>query len=167
MGSPKMATTIYDYLLRRKADLEARMLEAQRRAQAPFEDELRALSLALSAIERGGLAAGAPAGAHGALESEPASFASGASKRGRKPRSAREMILLVLGSGDAAIAASEISRKLTRRWGRAIPLAAVMLELQGLEQEGMVRRSDTGWVRVDEPAETEAEAETPPMAISA
>jgi hypothetical protein len=42
-----------------------------------------------------------------------------------------------------------------------------MLELQGLEQEGMVRRSDTGWVRVDEPAETEAEAETPPMAISA
>jgi hypothetical protein len=164
MGSPKMATTIYDYLLRRKADLEARMLEAQRRAQAPFEDELRALSLALSAIERGGLAAGAHAAA---LESEPASFASGASKRGRKPRSAREMILLVLGSGDAAIAASEISRKLTRRWGRAIPLAAVMLELQGLEQEGMVRRYDNGWVRVDEPAETEAEAETPPMAISA
>ncbi|MFZ0266526.1 MAG: hypothetical protein WAL33_02715, partial [Caulobacter sp.] len=39
-----MANTIYDYLLRRKADLEARMLEAQRRAQAPFEDELRALS---------------------------------------------------------------------------------------------------------------------------
>jgi hypothetical protein len=164
MGSPKMATTIYDYLLRRKADLEARMLEAQRRAQAPFEDELRALSLALSAIERGGLAAGA----HAALESEPASFASGASKRGRKPRSAREMILMVLGSGDAAIAASEISRKLTRRWGRAIPLAAVMLELQGLEQEGQVRRSDAGWVRNDEPAQAEDEAETsPPMAISA
>jgi repressor of nif and glnA expression len=60
------------------------------------------------------------------------------------------MILLVLGSGDAAIAASEISRKLTRRWGRAIPLAAVMLELQGLEQEGQVRRSDAGWVRNDE-----------------
>jgi hypothetical protein len=148
MGSPKMATTIYDYLLRRKADLEARMLEAQRRAQAPFEDELRALSLALGAIERGGLAAGV----HGTLEGEPASFASGASKRGRKGRSAREMILLVLGNGDAAIAASEISRKLTRRWGRAIPLAAVMLELQGLEQAGQVRRSDTGWVRIDEAA---------------
>ena len=143
-----MATTIYDYLVRRKADLEARMLEAQRRAQAPFEDELRALSLALGAIERGGLAAGAHAG----LEGEPASFASGASKRGRKPRSTREMILLVLGSGDAAIAASEISRKLTRRWGRAAPLAAVMLELQGLEQEGQVRRSNAGWVKADEPA---------------
>ena len=161
-----MATTIYDYLLRRKADLEARMLEAQRRAQAPFEDELRALSLALGAIERGGLAAG---GNGGGLEGEPASFAHGAtSRRGRKPRSAREMILMVLGKDDAAIAASEISRKLTRRWGRAIPLAAVMLELQGLEQEGLVGRSDTGWVRIDEPADVAGDAAAePPMAISA
>ena len=152
-----MATTIYDYLLRRKADLEARMLEAQRRAQAPFEDELRALSLALGAIERGGLAE------H--VDGEPASFAHGApSRRGRKGRSAREMILLVLGKDDAAIAASEISRKLTRRWGRAIPLAAVMLELQGLEAAGLVRRSDAGWVRADEPADAEA---SPPLAISA
>ncbi|WP_082554684.1 winged-helix domain-containing protein [Caulobacter sp. Root487D2Y] len=159
-----MATTIYDYLLRRKADLEVRMLEAQRRAQAPFEDELRAISLALGAIERGGLAASAHAGAQGGVvEGEPASFASGASRRGRKPRSAREMILLVLGNGDAAIAASEISRKLTRRWGRAIPLAAVMLELQGLEQAGLVRRSKDEWVRVDEPVEAEAS----PLAISA
>lgn len=162
-----MATTIYDYLLRRKADLEARMLEAQRRAQAPFEDELRALTLALGAIERGGLADGAHG--HAGLEGEPASFATGASRRGRKPRSAREMILLVLGSGDAAIAASEISRKLTRRWGRAIPLAAVMLELEGLEQAGLARRTEAGWVRADQPeVEAEAEAEaSPPLAISA
>jgi hypothetical protein len=154
-----MATTIYDYLLRRKADLETRMLEAQRRAQAPFEDELRALSLALGAIERGGLAE--------QVDGEPASFTHGApSRRGRKGRSAREMILMVLGKDDAAIAASEISRKLTRRWGRAIPLAAVMLELQDLEQAGLVRRSDAGWVRADVPAETEAEAR-PELAISA
>lgn len=158
-----MATTIYDYLLRRKADLEARMLEAQRRAQAPFEDELRALSLALGAIERGGLAASAHGGT---VEGESASFATGA-KRGRKPRSTREMILLVLGSGDAAVAASEISRKLTRRWARAIPLAAVMLELKGLEEAGLARETKAGWVRADEP-ETEVEAEAPPpLAISA
>jgi repressor of nif and glnA expression len=75
------------------------------------------------------------------------------------------MILLVLGSGDAAIAASEISRKLTRRWSRAIPLAAVMLELQGLEQAGLARQTKAGWVRADEP-EAEAEA-PPPLAISA
>jgi hypothetical protein len=142
-----MANTIYDYLLRRKADLEIRMLEAQQRAQAPFEDELRALSLALGAIERGGLAEN--------VAGEQASFApAGPSRRGRKGRSARDMILLVLGKGDAAIAPSEISRKLTRRWGRAIPLAAVMVELQGLEQEGLVGRSDVGWIRLDEGDDT-------------
>ena len=142
-----MASTIYDYLLRRKTDLETRMHEAQRRAVAPFEDELRALGLAIEAIERGGLAEG--------VDGETASFApSAVTRRGRKGRSAREMILLVLGGGDAAIAASEISRKLTRRWGRAIPLAAVMVEVQDLEQEGLVRHCDRGWVRLDEPVET-------------
>ncbi|HWU79376.1 MAG TPA: hypothetical protein VN158_04835, partial [Caulobacter sp.] len=44
-----MATT-YQYLLRRKAELETRMIEAQRRAQAPFESELRAIILALDAL---------------------------------------------------------------------------------------------------------------------
>ena len=44
-----MATT-YQYLLRRKAELESRMVEAQRRAQAPFENELRAIALALDAL---------------------------------------------------------------------------------------------------------------------
>jgi hypothetical protein len=155
-----MATTIYDYLLRRKADLETRMLEAQRRAQAPFEDELRALSLALGAIERGGLAE--------SVVGEQASFApAGPSRRGRKGRSARDMILLVLGKDDAAIAPSEISRKLTRRWGRAIPLAAVMVELQGLEQEGLVGRSDSGWVRLDEAEDADDTVVPLPLEISA
>jgi hypothetical protein len=152
-----MATTIYDYLLRRKADLESRMLEAQRRAQAPFEDELRALSLALGAIERGGLGEG--------VAGETASFApTTPSRRGRKGRSTRDMILLVLGKGDAAIAPSEISRKLTRRWGRAVPLAVVMVELESLEQEGLVGRSDMGWVQLDDVGEVSAPA---PLAASA
>ncbi|CAN5513546.1 MarR family transcriptional regulator [soil metagenome] len=142
-----MATTTYDYLLRRKADLESRMSEAQRRAQAPFEDELRALSLALSAIERGGLG-------KGDVAAEPASFAPTDSaappRRGRKGRSLRDMILLVLARGEAAIAAPEISRQLTRRWGREAPLATMTLELQGLEQEGLVGRSGRGWVRLEE-----------------
>lgn len=141
-----MATTIYDYLLRRKADLETRMFEAQRRAQAPFEDELRALSLALGAIERGGLAEG--------VDAETASFApTGPTRRGRKGRSVRDMILLVLGKGDAGVAAAEISRQLTRRWGRVVPLATMTQELHGLEQEGLVGRSGVGWIRRDEPAE--------------
>lgn len=35
-----MMATTYQYLLRRKAELETGMIEAQRRAQAPFESEL-------------------------------------------------------------------------------------------------------------------------------
>ena len=38
-----MMATTYQYLLRRKAELETGMIEAQRRAQAPFESELRAI----------------------------------------------------------------------------------------------------------------------------
>ena len=142
-----MATTIYDYLLRRKADLEVRMVEAQRRAQLPFEDELKALGLALTAIERAGLAEGGMVG-------EAASFApNGPSRRGRKSRSAREMILLVLGKDGVVIPAPDIARQLTRRWGRAIPLAAVMSELEAMAADGLVQRVDDGWLRPDEPRE--------------
>jgi hypothetical protein len=62
-----MATT-YQYLLRRKAELETRMIEAQRRAQAPFESELRAIILALDALKQAGMAERLSAG-------EQASFA--------------------------------------------------------------------------------------------
>ena len=141
-----MATTIYEYLLRRKADLEVRMVEAQRRAQLPFEDELKALGLALAAIERAGLGEGGVAG-------ETASFAPGPSRRGRKSRSAREMILLVLGKDGVVIPAPDIAKQLTRRWGRAIPLAAVASELEALETDGVVRRLDDGWLRLEAPRE--------------
>ena len=68
-----MANT-YEFLLRRKADLEVRMIEAQRRAQEPFEGELKAIGVALGALEEvrnhrlgGGLAANAFVGAHAIL----------------------------------------------------------------------------------------------------
>ncbi len=139
-----MANT-YAYLLRRKADLEVRMIEARKRAQAPFEGELKALSLALGAIEQAGLA-------EGVVAAETASFAADAPvRRGRKSRSVREMILLVLGKGDTVVPAAEITRQLTRRWGRTVPLATVTAELQGLEQEGAARRAGDSWIRLEEP----------------
>ncbi|MFT4255262.1 MAG: hypothetical protein QM608_22605 [Caulobacter sp.] len=131
-----MANT-YEFLLRRKADLEVRMIEAQRRAQEPFEGELKAIGLALGAIERAGLAAPA----------EPASFAAPA-RRGRKPRSAREMILMALGREGAVLTAPDIVRQLERRWSRPLPLAAVLLELQSLEAERAVRRDGAGWAAI-------------------
>jgi hypothetical protein len=74
-----MATT-YDYLLRRKADLEVRMAEAQKRALAPFEGEMRAIGLALGAIERAGLS-------EDRLAAEASVFSSAAPSRaaGRPP----------------------------------------------------------------------------------
>lgn len=120
------------------------MIEAQRRAHAPFECELKALSLALGAIEQAGLA-------ERMVAPETASFAPDAPlRRGRKSRSVREMILLVLGTGDAAITGTEITRQILRRWGRTVALATVTLELHGLEQEGVVRGLGNGWIRQDE-----------------
>ncbi len=139
-----MAST-YEYLLRRKADLEIRMIEAQKRAQAPFQGELKALSLALGAIEQAGLV-------EGVVAAETASFAADAPvRRGRKSRSVREMVLLVLGKGHTVTPAAEITRQLTQRWGRVVPLATVTAELKGLELEGAARRAGDGWLRLEAP----------------
>lgn len=136
-----MATT-YEYLLRRKADLEVRMIEAQKRAQAPFEGELRAIGLALGAIERAGL-----------IEGEPASFAAPApapARRGRRSRSTTDMILMVLERGGTGMAPADIAQHLERRWNRALSVATVLAELESLEAEGAVTRGAAGWSRAGE-----------------
>ena len=133
---------IYDYLLKRKTDLEARITEAQLKAQAPFEDELNALGLALEALERGGLADGR-AGA------EEASFApTPAGRRGRKARSTREMVLLVLGRNGVILPASDIAQQLAKRWARHVPLASMLATLEALQQDGLARRAGRGWACV-------------------
>lgn len=118
------------------------MVEAQKRALAPFEGELRAISLALGAIERAGLSEDRVVG-------EPPSFAIPApSKRGRRSRSTGDMILMALQRGGSGLAAGEISQQLERRWNRSVPVATVTLELQQLELDGAVTRGPAGWSRV-------------------
>jgi hypothetical protein len=139
-------STIYQYLLERKTQLELRITEAQLRAQAPFEDELNALSLALDALERGGL------NPPRRVRAEEPSFAAVAPvRRGRKARSTREMILLVLGKDRVALSASDIALQLARRWARQVPLAAMLVELQALEQEGLAHWEGRGWTSAAEP----------------
>jgi hypothetical protein len=153
-------SNIYQYLLERKTQLELRITEAQLRAQAPFADELNALSLALDALERGGHIAPRR------VRPEEASFAAVAPvRRGRKARSTREMILLVLGKDRTALSASDIAQQLARRWARQVPLAGMLVELQALEQEGLARWEGRGWTSVAEPR-TEL-ADDDPAAISA
>lgn len=145
-----MATT-YQYLLRRKAELESRMVEAQRRAQAPFESELRAILLALDALRQAGMAERLTTG------EAPAFAPPTPGKRGRRGRSTRDMILMTLAQAPG-LNEAEIARQLDHRWSRPVTPALVGRELEPLAMEGLVKRSGAGWVRVEEPTErTEAE----------
>jgi hypothetical protein len=147
-----MATT-YQYLLRRKAELESRMVEAQRRAQAPFESELRAILLALDALRQAGMAERLATG------EAPAFAPPTPGKRGRRGRSTRDMILMTLAQAPG-LNETEIARQLDHRWSRPITPALVGRELEPLEIEGLVRRSGAGWVRVEEPTDRDEAGES-------
>lgn len=159
-----MATT-YQYLLRRKAELETRMIEAQRRAQAPFESELRAIILALDALKQAGMAerlspgespsfapAAAPTSPTLATPAPPAP-----SKRGRRGRTTRDMILMTLAQAPG-LNEAEIARQLDHRWSRPVTPVAVGRELEQLEVEGLARRSGPGWIRLFEEQAADDEA---------
>ena len=136
-----MATT-YRLLLRRRAELETRVSEARKRALAPFESELRAIALALDALEQAGMAEPAP--------DEPAAFAPPTpGKRGRRGRTTRDMILMALRQAPG-LNEAEIARQLDHRWSRPVTPAAVGRELEMLAAEGRVRRSGAGWMRVED-----------------
>ncbi len=144
-----MATT-YQYLLRRQAELEARMIEAQRRAQAPFESELRAIVLALDALKQAGMAERLSTG-------EPPSFAPPTpGKRGRRGRSTRDMILMTLQQAPG-LNEAEIARQLDHRWSRPVTPVAVGRELEAMEVEGLARRSGPGWIRIEEASDAAEE----------
>lgn len=136
-----MATT-YQMLMRRKSELENRMIEAQRRAQAPFESELRAIVLALDALKQAGMAERLSSG-------EPAPFAAPQpSRRGRRGRTTRDMILMALAQSPG-LNEAEIARQLDHRWSRPVTPTAVGRELEAMASEGLTRRSGPGWIRLD------------------
>lgn len=117
------------------------MVEAQKRALAPFEGELRAISLALGAIERAGLS-------EDRVAADASAFSSPApSRRGRRSRSIGDMILMALQQGGVGLAATDIALQLERRWNRSVPATAIALELQQLEADGAVTRGAAGWTR--------------------
>lgn len=147
-----MATT-YQYLLRRKTELETRMIEAQRRAQAPFESELRAIVLALDALKQAGMAERLSSGGErlSFAPAPPAAAATAAptpSKRGRRGRTTRDMILMALAQAPG-LNEAEISRQLDHRWSRPVSPVQVGRELEQLEAEGLAKRSGPGWIRLE------------------
>ncbi|ENZ83194.1 hypothetical protein [Caulobacter vibrioides] len=143
-----MMATTYQYLLRRKAELETGMIEAQRRAQAPFESELRAIVLALDALKQAGMAE--------RVAGEPAPFAPPTpGKRGRRGRSTRDMILITLQQAPG-LNETEIARQLDHRWSRPVKPVAVGRELEAMALEGLARRSGSGGIRIEGAAEADA-----------
>lgn len=158
-----MATT-YQYLLRRKAELETRMIEAQRRAQAPFESELRAIVLALDALKQAGMAERLSGGEQ--LSFAPAPSAASAptptpapTKRGRRGRTTRDMILMALAQAPG-LNEAEIARQLDHRWSRPVTPVQVGRELEQLEVEGLAKRSGPGWIRLEQQVQDEEEGES-------
>jgi hypothetical protein len=149
-----MATT-YQYLLRRKAELETRMIEAQRRAQAPFESELRAIILALDALKQAGMAERLSTGETPSFApAVPAAPTPG--KRGRRGRTTRDMILMTLAQAPG-LNEAEIARQLDHRWSRPVTPVAVGRELEQLEVEGLAKRSGPGWIRLEDQARDDEE----------
>jgi len=136
-----MATT-YQMLMRRKTELENRMIEAQRRAQAPFESELRAIVLALDALKQAGMAERLSSGETAAFAAPPPS------RRGRRGRTTRDMILMALAQSPG-LNEAEIARQLDHRWSRPVTPTTVGRELEVMQAEGMTRRSGAGWIRLD------------------
>lgn len=158
-----MATT-YQYLLRRKVELETRMIEAQRRAQAPFESELRAIILALDALKQAGMAerlsSGEAASFAPPVVTDPAAATTAAptpSRRGRRGRTTRDMILMTLAQAPG-LNEPEIARQLDHRWSRPVTPVAVARELEQLEVEGLAKRSGPGWIRLEQAQNDEAPA---------
>lgn len=150
-----MATT-YQYLLRRKAELETRMIEAQRRAQAPFESELRAIILALDALKQAGMAERLTSGEPPSFAPQPQPQAPTPAKRGRRGRSTRDMILMTLTQAPG-LNEAEIARQLDHRWSRPVTPVAVGRELEQLEVEGLAKRSGPGWIRLGDQAQNDEE----------
>ena len=92
----------------RKAELENRMIEAQRRAQAPFESELRAIVLALDALKQAGMAERLSSGEAPSFAPQPPPTPS---RRGRRGRTTRDMILMTVRDNGPGLDLSESVRE--------------------------------------------------------
>jgi hypothetical protein len=124
-------------LLQHRAEVQAQMVAARAKAAQPFEEELRAVNIALAALD------GAPL-----IEEErcddvaPAPKAEPVRKsglgRGRIKRSLEDMILAALRAHDEGADTGSILESLERRWNRSFQESRVVDELRRLSAANTV-----------------------------
>jgi hypothetical protein len=122
-----------DFLIRRRAALEAEMQDAVTRARAPFEAELKEIRLAISALD---LPNESPA-------AEPKAGPKAA--RGRRRRSLGEMVLMALRARARPAGIPAIQMALERRWNCVIVESRLAGELARLQRMGMVSAEGDLW----------------------
>ena len=125
-------------LLQHRAEIQAQMVVARAKAVEPFEEELRAVNIALAALD------GAPL-----LEAEheepPPVSAPRAEPvrraglgRGRIKRSLEDMILAALRAHDEGADTGTVLQSLERRWNRSFQESRVVEELRRLAADRTV-----------------------------
>lgn len=123
-------------LLQHRAEVQEQMLAARAKAAAPFEEELRAVNIALAALD------GAPLLVEEEEVPLPAPKTERARKtglpRGRIKRSLNDMILAALRAHDEGADTGEIMESLERRWNRSFQESRVVEELRSLAESGAV-----------------------------
>lgn len=139
------------------SDIEARMAAARAAAEAPFKAELRAVQMALAALEKDPPARGGAAPAHPAPRP-----AKPRSPRGRRRRTLGEMILMAMQTRRRGADIATIRACLEQRWNRSFAEAAVTRELGRLQHAGVVGRDNALWRLAQAPGPTLAEPTTLP-----
>lgn len=121
-------------LLQHRAEVQAQMVAARARAAEPFEEELRAVNIALAALD------GAPL-----MEAEPdesppapAPVRKAGLGRGRIKRSLEDMILAALRAHEEGADTGTILESLERRWNRSFQESRVVEELRRLASDRTV-----------------------------
>ncbi|MFD3264454.1 hypothetical protein [Phenylobacterium ferrooxidans] len=123
-------------LLQHRAEVQAQMVAARAKAAEPFEEELRAVNIALAALD------GAPLIEAEQDESPPRPRAEPVRKaglgRGRIKRSLEDMILAALRAHDEGADTGTILESLERRWNRSFQETRVVEELRRLAADRTV-----------------------------
>ena len=125
-------------LLQHKAEVQAQMAVARAKADEPFEEELRAVNIALAALDGAPLMEEDQTPDSPQAGGRPVTARKTGLPRGRIKRSLEDMILAALRAHDEGADTGTILDSLERRWNRGFQESRVVEELRRLAAERIV-----------------------------